>query len=70
MISVEFTDNGFDTPYTCSGTLFLLDLESLKFLGVGDMRSSAHLCGYVSDLIHLDDLSVFVGPGFQKKYIR
>ena len=25
------------------------------------MRSSAHLCGYVTDLVHLDDLSVLVG---------
>ena len=61
MISVEFSDYGLDTPYTCSGTLFLLDLESLKFFGVGDMRPSAHLCGYISDLVHLDDLSVLVG---------
>ena len=34
MLSVELSDDCFDTPDTGGGTLFLLDLESLDVSGV------------------------------------
>ncbi len=61
MVSVELSDDGFDTPYAGSGTLFLLDLKALEFLSVLDVGPAAHLCGDVADLVDLDDLAVFGG---------
>ena len=60
-LSVELSDDCFDTPDTGGGTLFLLDLESLDVRSVLDVGSTAEFAGHIADGVDLDHFTVFVG---------